>query len=169
MGHSLGGALALGYALSHRPEPDLLVLLAPALDGGATWQRALGKIAGRLTPTLTMPAALEGQHLSRDPAVGEAYLADPLVVTKATCRFGANLFDEMDRLNEELRNLEIPSLVIHGSDDRIVPTVSSEPLGAVDGVDRTVYEGLRHETLNEPEGPAVVADIVAWIDSKIAG
>jgi alpha-beta hydrolase superfamily lysophospholipase len=168
MGHSMGGALALGYALSDRPRPDLLVLLAPALGGGASWQRALGKIASRLTPTLAMPTSFDGQHLSRDPAVGEAYFADPLVATKATCRFGASFFEEMDNLNEQLGSLDIPTLVLHGSDDRIVPTVVSEPLGALDCVERKVYEGLRHETLNEPEGPEVVADIVAWIDSKIA-
>lgn len=168
MGHSLGGALALGYALSDRPKPDVLVLSAPALGGGAAWQRSLGKIGRRVTPTLTMPTAFEAQHLSRDPAVGEAYFADPLVVTKATCRFGASLFDEMDNLNAELSRLEIPTLVIHGSDDRIIPTASSEPLGAVDGVDRIVYQGLRHETLNEPEGPEVVADIVSWLDEKLA-
>jgi alpha-beta hydrolase superfamily lysophospholipase len=166
MGHSMGGALALGYALSDRPRPDLLVLSAPALSGGAGWQRALAPIAGKLAPTLSLANNVKGEHLSRDPAVGEAYMADPLVSTKSTCRLGARLFEEMDRLSRQLGELDIPTLVIHGGEDRLVPTVSSEPLAAIDCVDRKVYDGLRHETLNEPEGPQVVSDIVEWVDRE---
>lgn len=167
MGHSLGGALCLGYALSDRPRPDLLVLSAPGLAGGAGWQRALAPVMAKLTPTLPVPNALDGSVLSRDPAVAEAYFADPLVVAKSTCRFGAKLFDEMDRLNAQLDDLDIPTLVFHGGDDRLVPTHTSEVLGDLGCVDRKVYEGLRHETLNEPEGPEVVADVVAWIDKRL--
>ena len=43
MGHSMGGNLALGYSMTGRPAPDLLVLSAPALAGGA----GLGTRSGR--------------------------------------------------------------------------------------------------------------------------
>lgn len=167
MGHSLGGAIALGYVLSDRPKPDLLVLSAPALAGGAPWQRALAPALARLSPTLAIPNFLDGDQLSRDPAVAEAYFADPLVVTKSTCRFGANAFEEIDRLNREVARLDIPTLVFHGGDDRLVPTHTSEVLGELENVERKVYEGLRHETLNEPEGPEVVADVVDWLEARL--
>lgn len=167
MGHSLGGALCLGYVLSPRPRPDLLVLSAPALTGAAGWQRAIAPVAAKLTPTLAVPNNLDGSYLSRDPAVAEAYFADPLVVTKSTCRFGAQLFDEMDRLNAGLENLDIPTLVFHGGADRIVPTSSSEVLGELENVDRKVYEGLRHETMNEPEGPEIVTDLIIWLNARV--
>jgi len=167
MGHSMGGALALGYLLSDRPQPDLAVLSAPALDGGAGWQRALAPIAAKLAPLVALPNNVNGSHLSRDPAVAEAYFADPLVITRSTNRLGAQLFQEMDRLKEDAGDLKTTTLVIHGGDDRLVPTSCTEPLEELPNVDRKVYEGLRHETLNEPEGPEVVADIIAWIDSKL--
>jgi alpha-beta hydrolase superfamily lysophospholipase len=167
MGHSMGGLIALGYVLDGRPKPDLLVLSAPALSGGAPWQRSLAPILSRLTPTLSIPSRVKGAHLSRDPAVGEAYFSDPLVITSATCALGAALFDEMDDVNERLADLNIPTLVIHGGDDRLVPTKSSEPLGALDCVDRKVYKGLRHETFNEPEGPQVMADVITWLNEKL--
>ena len=50
MGHSMGGNLALGYALTGRPAPDLLVLSAPALAGGAAWQRAVAGVGGGTRP-----------------------------------------------------------------------------------------------------------------------
>jgi len=167
MGHSLGGNIALGYVLSDRPLPDLLVLSAPGIAGGAGWQRALAPVLARLAPTLAIPNNLDGALLSRDPAVAEAYFADPLVVTKSTTKLGALLFEQFDQLNDQLGGLDIPTFVIHGGDDRIVPTRSSEPLGELDCVDRKVYPGLRHEILNEPEGPEIVADIVSWIDRHL--
>lgn len=168
MGHSLGGLIALGYLLSDRPEPDLAVLSAPSLSGGAEWQKVAAKLLGGLVPTVAMPNPVNGEHLSRDPQVAEDYFADPLVITKSTIRFGKNAFAEIERVKGELGSLDVPTLVIHGGEDFLVPTASSEALGALDVVDRKVYTGLRHETLNEPEGPEVVADIVAWLNGKLA-
>jgi acylglycerol lipase len=168
MGHSLGGNVALGYALSNRPSPDFLVLSAPGIAGGAGWQRALAPVLAKMAPTLAIPNNLDGGLLSRDPAVAEAYFADPLVVTKSTTKLGALLFEQFDELNEHLGDLDIPTFVIHGGEDRLVPTASSEPLGDLHCVDRKVYPGLRHEILNEPEGPEVVADVVSWIDHHLS-
>lgn len=167
MGHSLGGAISLGYLLSERPAPDLAVLSAPALAGGEGWQKTVVPFLGRLLPKLAMPNPVKGEHLSRDPAVAEAYFADPLVTTKATLGFGSEALAEIERLNEELHRLEVPCLVIHGGDDVLVPTWCTEPLAEVGCVDRQVYEGLRHETMNEPEGPEVIADIVSWLESRL--
>lgn len=167
MGHSMGGLIALGYLLDDRPQPDLAVLSAPALSGGEKWQRAVAPLAAKLAPTVSIPNPVDGEHLSHDPKVAEAYFADPLVITKSSFRFGANLFAEMDRVIGELDQLQVPTLVFHGGDDVLVPTKSSEPLGELDAVDRRVYEGLRHETLNEPEGPQVIGDIVVWLNAHI--
>lgn len=167
MGHSLGGAICLSYMLSDRPEPDLAVLSAPALSGGAGWQKALAPLLAKVAPTVAIPNPVDGEQLSRDPKVAEAYFADPLVITKSTVKLGAEVFDAMDRLLAGLDDLDIPTLVIHGGDDNLVPTASSEPLGELEICDRKVYEGLRHETLNEPEGPQVVGDIVVWLNAHI--
>jgi alpha-beta hydrolase superfamily lysophospholipase len=167
MGHSMGGNLALGYALTGHPAPDLLVLSAPALAGGAAWQRAVAGVARRIAPTATVPNSLKGEQLSRDPAVGEAYFSDPLVFQKSTTRLGAALFEAMDELNESLSDLHIPTLVLHGGADSIVPPQSTAALGELPNVERRLYPALRHEILNEPEGPEIVAEIVAWIDSRI--
>jgi len=35
-------------------------------------------------------------------------------------------------------------------------------------VERVVYPGLRHEIFNEPDGSEIVADAIAWIDSRLA-
>ena len=110
---------------------------------------------------------IDGDQLARDPAVGVAYFADPLVQPRSTARLGAELFAAMKRGRSGLDRLHVPTLVIHGGDDVLVPTAGSEPLGKLPGVERRVLPNLRHETLNEPEGPEVVAGIVEWLRTHV--
>lgn len=168
MGHSLGGLIALEYALVERPRPDLLVLSAPGLEGGAGWQRAVARLLGRLVPRFKAPNSLKGEQLSRDPKVGEAYFADPLVQTGSTVRLGAEVFAAMERTRSAMMNLDVPTLVLHGGADSIVPPAATVALGNLPNVERRLYPALRHEILNEPEGPEVVAAIAEWVQSQIA-
>ena len=39
-------------------------------------------------------------------------------------------------------------------------------LGNVPGVERRTFPELRHELHNEPEGPAIVDDVIAWLRSR---
>jgi len=163
-GHSMGALIALTYACSGRPAPDLLVLSAPPLRANVpAWQRALAPLLGRLAPTLVIANPISGAQLARDPAVGIAYFADPLVQPRSTARLGAELFSAMKRGRSGLGRLHVPTLVIHGGADVLVPTAGSEPFGNLPGVERRVLPGLRHETLNETEGPEIVAGIVEWL------
>lgn len=167
LGVSMGGLIALEYALSDRPPPDLVVVSAPALKGGAAWQRRVAPLLGRLIPSLALPNVLEGEQLSRDPAVGEAYFADPLVLNRSTTKLGAEMFEAMDRTHDSLGNLDLPTLVLQGGGDTIVPPTATVELGSLPSVERRLYRKLRHEVFNEPEGPEVVADVIAWIDERL--
>lgn len=167
LGHSNGGLFALEYALSERPGPDLLVLSAPALTGGAAWQKALAPLIATLAPGLQIPNRLDGSQLSRDPSVGEAYFADPLVHPKTSARYGAELFAAMGRVNAALGNLATPTLVIHGAQDTIVSPDASAVLETIPGVTRRLYRTLRHELFQEPEGMDVVDDVVGWIEDHL--
>jgi alpha-beta hydrolase superfamily lysophospholipase len=168
-GHSLGGLIALEYTLSERPRPDLLVLSAPALKGGSVWQRTVAPVLGRLAPTLAIPNAITGEQLSRDPAVGDAYFGDPLVLTKATTRFGAGLFEAMDRTRAAIATLDVPTLVIHGGSDVLVQPDASLPLSGHPMVERRLYPKLRHECHNEPERSQVVGEVIEWIEGRLRG
>lgn len=167
MGHSMGGLIAAEYVVSERPQPDLLVLSSPALMGGASWQRAIAPFIGRAFPTLSLGTRVKGSQLSRDPAVGEAYMSDPLNLFKATFRLGANIFASQDRVAPLLSRIAIPTFVIHGGSDTLVPPEASQLLLGLPGVERRVYPDLRHECLNEPEGREVTADILSWLDEHM--
>jgi acylglycerol lipase len=165
-GHSLGGLLALGHAVADPPRqvPDALVLSAPAIEATIpAWKRALARVLSRIAPTRTLPNDFDGAVLSRDPEVGRAYVADPSNRHVTTFRLGAEAFAEQARVLAALPRLSIPTLVYHGEADTLVPTASSERLALLPGVSRRTYPALRHESHNEPEGPAVIADVIAYL------
>jgi acylglycerol lipase len=168
-GHSMGGLIALGYVLDARSRPDYLVLSAPAIGAAIpAWKRLLARILGRVAPTMTIANGLDASDLCHDPVVVEAYGPDPLNYHRSTVGFGQRAFAEQGRVSSALDRLSIPTLVIHGAEDRIVPTATSEALDGRPGVTRRVYPGIRHELHNEPQGPGILDEVVAWLRDRVA-
>ncbi|MDJ0925686.1 MAG: alpha/beta hydrolase [Acidimicrobiia bacterium] len=168
-GHSMGGFIATAYAVSDRPQPDLFVLSAPALDAELPAPlKIASNVLSRVTPKLMLPNSLKGEQLSRDPEVGKRYFADPLVQTKVTARFGEIMLGQLPVIRDQIDKISRPTLVIHGANDPLVPPHASAPLAAVDGVERKLFPGLRHETHNEPEQGEVLGFVADWLDSQLA-
>jgi len=167
-GHSLGGLISAGYLLGDRPKPDVAVLSSPALDSAVPgWKKRLAVVMARIKPTLAIPNGIDGETLSRDPSVAAKTVDDPFCVKASTARFGAAGLAEQARVRHEAtRGFGIPTLVLHGEDDGLVPAAASEVLATAPLVERWTYPGLRHELHNEPEGPAIVDSIVAWIHER---
>ncbi len=164
IGHSMGGLIAFSYALSTRPQPDRLVLSGPALGAKIpSVLRLLTPVLARLAPRLRVPAPVKGEMLATDPAVGEAYRADPLVLKFGTPALGAVLFRQMEWANANLSRLSLPTLVLHGADDPLVPARFSRPLADLPNVTRRAYPGLRHEVFNEPVHQRILSEIVDWL------
>lgn len=167
-GHSLGGLIALGYVLDGRMTPDALVLSAPALASAIPgWKKTLALLVSRVRPKAMIANGLDPSHLSKDPQVASAYVADPLNVHRSTAHYGAEALHAQSRIGARLDVLSIPTLVVHGEDDRIVPESASALLEGLPGVTRRVYPGVRHELHNDIEAAAVLDDVVAWIRATI--
>lgn len=174
-GHSMGGLIALGYVLADppRPLPDLLVLSAPAIDAIVpAWKRRLADILGATVPRFAIANTFPKGALSSYPAVEAAYRADPIAVHRTTARLGVALLREQERVKRALARggpLPVKAYVVHGSDDPIVPEWASRSLDGRANVTRRVYQGLHHETHNEPSGAAVIDETIAWILREIGG
>jgi alpha-beta hydrolase superfamily lysophospholipase len=168
-GHSLGGLIAAGYCLSARPTPDYIVLSAPGLDAEIpAWKRGVAQVLGRVLPTLSIPNGIDGALLSRDPSVGERTVEDPRCVKTSTARFASLAFAEQARVRTAAPGgLGRPTLVYHGSDDRLVPTAASAVFEGAPDTTRRVWPGLRHESHNEPEGRQVIDAVVAWLRERV--
>ena len=170
-GHSLGGLIVAGYLLSDRPRPDVAVLTSPALDSELPgWKKRLAPVLARVAPTLAVPTGIDGATLSRDPSVAARTADDPFCVKVTTTRFGAQAGVEQARVRALASGgFGLPTLVMHGEDDHLVPVSASAVFGGAPLVDRRTYPGLRHELHNEPEGPVIIDEIVAWLRGKVIG
>ncbi|MBI5157151.1 MAG: lysophospholipase [Acidimicrobiia bacterium] len=170
LGHSLGGLVALSYALSDRPAPDLLVLSAPALENDLPRSKQVAaRILGTIAPKLHIRNGLRGDQLSRDPTVGERYFADPLVLHHTTTGYGRHALRAAARARADLAGLRIPTLVLHGAADPIIPPRASEALAGIPGVERREFPEFRHEIFNEEGGLAATTAVADWIEARLAG
>jgi lysophospholipase len=62
--------------------------------------------------------------------------------------------------------LRLPTLILHGTGDRLVSLAANRPVyQAIGARDRSlkVYEGLYHEVFNEPERATVIGDLLRWL------
>jgi alpha-beta hydrolase superfamily lysophospholipase len=169
----MGGLVVAGYLLDEtaRPLPDLAILSAPALsDTLPAWKRRVADVLSGVVPRLALRNGFPDGGLSRDPTIQARYEADPLVVPRSTTRFAAEAFREQARIATALqqgRDLPVPTFVIHGGADPIVPLASSEALVGRGDVTRRVFPGLRHECHNEPEWHEVLDAMLAWLHGRL--
>jgi lysophospholipase len=173
LGHSMGGAIALTWALDHPGRIDGLVLSAAAIAPPSAVPAAtiaLVRLLSRVWPGRGA-IALSPADLSRDPAVVRAYEEDPLVLHgPVPARTLAELFGAMQSLPQRAPMLREPLLALHGTSDRLVGLDDVRPaLEALGSRDKTLrsYPGLYHEVMNEPERGRVFADLEAWLDARL--
>jgi acylglycerol lipase len=169
VGHSMGSTIAIAYAIEHQRELNGLIVSGATLKAGASINQAsiiMAKILSALIPRMGVKA-LDAADISRDKAVVEAYVADPLDYTgKLSARVGAELLKTMAKLQSEMSKISLPVLIMHGAADRISDPSSSQMLfDGVSSKDKTLklYQGFYHEIFNDPDRRQVFSDMENWL------
>jgi alpha-beta hydrolase superfamily lysophospholipase len=173
LGHSMGGGIVFAYGVEHPDDYDLMVLSGPAVAAQTAVSPLLAWLAkaiGAIAPGLPLQQ-LDAGAISRDPAVVNAYNTDPLVHHgKVPAGLARALMLVGETMPQRAASLTAPLLVVHGSDDRLIPVDGSRQLVAAVGssdVELKVYPGLYHEVFNEPEQDQVLDDVVSWINARL--
>jgi alpha-beta hydrolase superfamily lysophospholipase len=161
VGHSMGGLIATRYAQRHGDDLAGLVLSGPAIGLGPAFESWL---AAPELPSDPIDVAV----LSRDPAVGEAYAADPLVYHGGWKRPTLEAFLAADRAIAAGPGFgALPLLYVHGAEDQLVPVDFARPvverLAGPDS-DLHVLPGARHEVFNEIDQDDTIALVTAFAD-----
>jgi alpha-beta hydrolase superfamily lysophospholipase len=160
VGHSLGGLIATRFAQRYGDELAALVLSGPVIGGNPAFELLLG-----MDPIPEIP--IDPSILSRDPEVGVAYAADPLVYHgpfhRATL---VALAGSADTVATGGGLGPLPTLWIHGANDQLVPyELTAEAIERIRGTSlrHTAYDGAAHEVFNETNSDEVLAEVAGFL------
>lgn len=173
-GHSMGGVVAVRALQTDAVRADLIVLSSPALRDGndiPAWVRAA--VARLAEPFPGLPTVrIDVTALSRDPAEVDAYRQDPAVFHgPIKARLGTQLSKHGALAIAEAGRVGVPLLIVHGKDDRVArPGASGELHRGLEGRDATLelYDEGPHELFHDPLRDRVTADVLAWLDERLA-
>lgn len=189
-GHSLGTLIGLAYLVEHSAglagavlcgfpvDPagvaDLGAMLAGVAEAGMRDESAAALLAD--FNSAFEPARTPFDWLSRDPAEVDAYVADPLCGAEHPLTFGyyVDLFGVVAPAVDRIGSIECPCYVIAGDQDPAAAmganatAIAAALADAGVPTDLRLYEGARHELLNETNRDEVTADVIAWFDSRLA-
>src|SRR5437867_8127028 len=95
--------------------------------------------------------------------VREAFWLQGMMAGLPACYFCIKAFSETD-FTEDLKRIDVPTLILHGDDDQVVPIGNSAALSAklIAGAQLRVYKGAPHG-LCSTHKDQVNADLLAFL------
>lgn len=198
LGHSLGSLMCQYYAALHGDTIDGLVLSAtdsrPGLGtrithwGGTLFKGLHGRDRrSRLVYALgignmkrSLPERRTDQDwLSRDEAIVDAYLADPLCGFQPSNAMWHAIAEGMEQISNRLRGQlppELPVLLLVGTDDllslggqRVQALRQAYLEHGAKRVELIRYPEARHEVFNEINRADVYRDLTEWLARQLEG
>lgn len=172
-GHSMGGLIAVRYALAHPGKISLLVTSGPALiideNTPPPFVSALGKLA-RWVPTAPVPRD-NADLLNTDPRVKLQFNRDHRTYHGSTrIRTAWEMLVAGEDARARLAQLTMPLLAMHGEIDTLTKPRGSELLHAsASSADKTIklWPGMKHEIFNEPGRAEVMRVLLDWLDHRL--
>jgi alpha-beta hydrolase superfamily lysophospholipase len=178
LGHSMGSFAAQQYVLDHSREIDGLILSGSgALDGLA--RLASSAPAGKnILNAPFEPAQTPFDWLSRDSAVVNAFINDPLCFAELQAAASASFFAAAHRLSDpvSIRKIrdDLPIYLFSGSDDPVGQQLEGVQVlieryrkAGIHGISHNFYRGGRHEMLNEINRDEVQTHLLGWISAVL--
>ncbi|WP_331373364.1 alpha/beta hydrolase [Sinorhizobium chiapasense] len=178
LGHSMGSFAAQCYVLDHSQEIAGLALSGSgALDGLARLAHAASPGTNILNAPFE-PARTTCDWLSRDPAIVDAFINDPLCFAELQPAAFASFLAAAPRLADPVAlariRLDLPVYLFSGSEDPVGQRLAGVELlmeryraAGLYNLCHDFYLGGRHEMLNEINRDQVQARLLDWISSVL--
>jgi len=173
LGNSLGGLVVLDYALQQPAGLAGVIAVAPPLGrfGTPGWLLALGRALSLVWPGFTLETKLDLSGLSRDAAVRQAIVSDPLFHRKGSARLAAELLATARAVRQNAGAFSVPLLLLHGGADRMVfPDGTRAFFTDAGPADKQYleYPGAFHALFADLDRDRVLADLEGWMLHRLA-
>ena len=176
LGHSMGGLILIRYLQEYPGVPTYGAVLSAPLLGVKLqvprWKQRISQFLLYAAPALPLSTGLDPAVLSHDAQVVASYRRDPLVHDRITPRLYAEMHHAIGAAHEKAQRIRAPVLVLIPSEDKIVRADRAQgfarSLQRSESVQVKTYPGLYHEVLNETTRSSTVADMLGWIEQRIA-
>jgi len=174
-GHSMGSIVTTLFALNHRVNIKGLILTGfpfrPSIPITGFALKLIKRI-GKIVPLLSIPTMINVKQLSHDENVWKTYKQDRMINKTVTCNWVVEFYSALAELKNNISNLELPLLIMHGSEDKIAKLKGVEQaVQLIHSQDKTfqVFKGQRHELLNElPLVPdLVIGSMRDWVQLRL--
>lgn len=173
-GHSMGGNIVSNFVLKRKPRVRGTILSGPYFELAfkpSAGQLMLAKTGIRLMPSLTQPTKLDPKGISRDQAVVQAYIDDPLVHGMISPVAFLGVEDAGKWALEHAGEWDGSLLVMHGGNDPVTSLKASKRF--VENVPQQnqdvsfkAWEGHLHEMHNETNKEVVLEFVKNWIAER---
>jgi alpha-beta hydrolase superfamily lysophospholipase len=170
LGQSWGSLMVQTLLNGHASDYDAAILT------GTAYRRPGSMNAGQLNARHKHLGTTGFEWLSRDAAVSQAFLDDPLTFYADVLKLfgiadGLRLFGVPSKRMDK----NIPLLIMIGSEDSLGGETSVAKLAEsylsrskLTDVEVIIYDGARHEVFNETNKEDVFADLIGWLDERLA-
>jgi alpha-beta hydrolase superfamily lysophospholipase len=170
-GHSVGGTIALDYALRRSPALAGVILSGAGISTGNANRVliAINKLLSAVFPSFSVNVNFDFSIVTRDPRVVKEYESDPLILSGLSARFWAECLKTIAWVRDHASDWELPLLLLHGSEDQNMPIEDiKEFFGDLTCEDKELitYEGGYHCPYNDLQKEQVFSDIEKWIDKR---
>jgi alpha-beta hydrolase superfamily lysophospholipase len=172
LGNSMGGLIALDFAIARSASLRGVVAASPALGavGVPPVLMALGRAMSRIWPRFSLEVGMDLTGLARDPEIAAQLVADPLFHRRGTARLSTEVTAAIERVQRTAPALDIPVLLLHGGADRMVPPDGTRAFFArLTVADRTLreYPHAYHALFADLDAAVVIADLAGWIEARL--
>lgn len=175
-GHSLGGNLALNYALRRKTaEIQGLIMTSPWLrlkQKPVLPLRLLANLIYKINPDFTLPNGIDSEDLSQSEETRQNYEEDELVHDRISVRLFIDAARAGEWALENYDRLKLPLLLMHGDEDNITDPAASRQLAeklleTAAKCQYIEYEGLQHELHKSSRKQQVFQQIKSFMSGLI--
>lgn len=171
-GHSMGGNIALNYLIEMQPQIKGAIITSPWLtltNNPGFLAKAAVSFIKLFFPNITVDSGLEIDYISTVREEVEKYRNDKKNHGRISFRLFHHITKNGLRAMVNIGKLSIPTLLMHGSNDKITSPIASSLIAKGNNkmIKYVEWPNCYHELHNEANRSDVSSTVLEWINSQL--